>query len=67
MTEQNATRIEKRQKKFEMLIQEIKEKKKSDSFMKKEFQRKSLSHLGASDEELYLLLKNCDETLSDKI
>ena len=43
------------------LVQEIRDKKKSAHLPKKEFQRKSLSHLGASDEELYLLLKDCDE------
>ena len=58
LTEENATKIEKKQKKFDMLVQEIREKKKSAQAIKKEFQRKSLSHLGASDEELYLLLKD---------
>ena len=61
MTEENAAKIEKKQKKFDMLVQEIKEKKKPAQLLKKEFQRRSLSHLGASDEELYLLLKECDE------
>ena len=57
MTEQNAASIEKKQKKFEMLVKDIKEKKKSAQIVQKEFQRKNLAHLGASDEELYLLLK----------
>ena len=61
MTEQNAAVLEKKQKKFEMLIKDIKEKKKSAQIVQKEFQRKNLSHMGASDEELYLLLKGFNE------
>ncbi len=61
LTEENAARIEKRQKKFDMLVQEIADKKRSVQLLAKEFQRKSLSHLGASDEELYLLLSNKEE------
>ena len=46
MTEQNAASIEKKQKKFEMLVKDIKEKKKSAQIVQKEFQRKNLAHLG---------------------
>lgn len=57
ITEVNIHQIEKKQKKYDMLIQQIKEKKVSANALKEEFQRRSLAHLGASDEELYLLLK----------